>query len=432
MSTKPVRLNQWKTIALFLLSATCFVPPVSATDVDFGPYMANLQRVIKRNWLPPLGTEDRRVVVYFKVLKNGDVTLLRLDKSSGSLVSDDSALVAVAASAPARPLPSGAPDDVDIQFTFDYHKMNVGSSEKQESIIAETLKKSGDQRAKLASLYRGLGNIYGTSHLKTKAEEAYTKSIELYDQLHGRGSEDYVYVMGSKARYLYLHGPESDYAAATKVLDEAQKIVDEAKNTNASGDLDRIRAVLIFEPRSDYAQAEQSLKKAARKAKECKSLSDYQESQLGLADCLLQQQKVDETCAFLNARVMDAMADGQSGSEYVIGTARLLCYLYLHKKQDPAAAINLAESIYKQYKSENATNSKDPTTLQALDLCKTVAMDAKDETKKAEYAKLVEQSIAEGGTPRSSKSRESAGTKDPAGTENPISKGSWPPVERRK
>jgi len=102
-------------------------PSVAAqADVDFGPYMADLQRRIKRAWFPPKGNESKRVVVVFKVHKGGELSNLRLDHSSGVAVADQAALKAVENAAPFRPLPAGANDDVDIQFTFDYNVFNGG------------------------------------------------------------------------------------------------------------------------------------------------------------------------------------------------------------------------------------------------------------------------------------------------------------------
>ncbi len=90
-------------------------------DIDFGPYMADLQRRIKRAWFPPKGNESKRVVVVFKVHSNGTMSNLRLVTSSGAAIADQAALKAVENAAPFRPLPDGAPSDVDIQFTFDYN-----------------------------------------------------------------------------------------------------------------------------------------------------------------------------------------------------------------------------------------------------------------------------------------------------------------------
>ncbi len=102
-------------------------PAASAqADVDFGPYMADLQRRIKRAWFPPKGNESKRVVVQFKVHKGGELSNLRIDHSSGLAIADQAALKAVENAAPFRPLPPGASDDVDIQFTFDYNVFGGG------------------------------------------------------------------------------------------------------------------------------------------------------------------------------------------------------------------------------------------------------------------------------------------------------------------
>ena len=83
-------------------------PSLDATkDVDFGPYMADLQRRIKRAWFPPKGNESKRVVVQFKVHRGGELSNLRIDHSSGVAVADQAALKAVENAAPFRPLPAG-------------------------------------------------------------------------------------------------------------------------------------------------------------------------------------------------------------------------------------------------------------------------------------------------------------------------------------
>src|SRR5208282_1618395 len=89
--------------------------------VDFGPYMADLQRRIKRAWFPPKGNETKRVVLVFKVHSGGELSHLKLDKTSGLAIADEAAMKAVENAAPFHPLPNGAPKVVDIQFTFDYN-----------------------------------------------------------------------------------------------------------------------------------------------------------------------------------------------------------------------------------------------------------------------------------------------------------------------
>ena len=101
-------------------------PASAQADVDFGPYMADLQRRIKQHWVPPKGYESQRVVVQFKVHSGGDVFNLKLDPPSGIDVADEAALKAVQDASPFRPLPPGASDSVDIQFTFDLNIFGGG------------------------------------------------------------------------------------------------------------------------------------------------------------------------------------------------------------------------------------------------------------------------------------------------------------------
>jgi len=100
----------------------------TSRSIDFGPYMAELQRRIKRAWFPPKDARSKRVKVIFKVHRNGEMTNLRLANSSGLTAADEAALKAVESAAPFHPLPIGAPADVDIEFTFDYNVFNGGGS----------------------------------------------------------------------------------------------------------------------------------------------------------------------------------------------------------------------------------------------------------------------------------------------------------------
>lgn len=100
-----------------------YVPPVQtqAQDIDFKPYMDALQTSIKSHWHPPAGG-DHVVRVKFKVHKNGEISDLAFDRMSRSPESDAAVMKAIIASMPSLPpLPEGSPENVDIQFTFEYH-----------------------------------------------------------------------------------------------------------------------------------------------------------------------------------------------------------------------------------------------------------------------------------------------------------------------
>lgn len=91
-------------------------------EPDFGPYMRDLQRRIKMNWDPPKGNESKRVVLLFKIAKDGRLLSCSVYKSSGLPNADAAALNAVKLTAPFRPLPVDFKgQSIDIQFTFDYN-----------------------------------------------------------------------------------------------------------------------------------------------------------------------------------------------------------------------------------------------------------------------------------------------------------------------
>ena len=96
--------------------------PVVAAKPDYGPYMAGLQRKIKREWFPPKGNTSDRIKVLFTISKNGALSDLRILTPGLSEAASHAALEAVInASKEFSPLPAGSPDSVEIEFTFDYN-----------------------------------------------------------------------------------------------------------------------------------------------------------------------------------------------------------------------------------------------------------------------------------------------------------------------
>jgi membrane protein involved in colicin uptake len=104
--------------------ATLSTPLKSAGkgDIDFGPYMARLQERVQWFWAPPFEKKSSRSVVNFKILRDGTVVAIR-SESGESVAANAAGMKAIEAASPFDPLPTGAADDVDIQFTFD---QNVG------------------------------------------------------------------------------------------------------------------------------------------------------------------------------------------------------------------------------------------------------------------------------------------------------------------
>ncbi len=94
-------------------------------EPDFGPYIAELQRRIKRNWAPPAADRSKRVVTLFTVDRSGRLVSVRIQQSSGTEVADAAAIAAVRNSAPFRPLPAEyRGNTIDVQFIFDYDVWN--------------------------------------------------------------------------------------------------------------------------------------------------------------------------------------------------------------------------------------------------------------------------------------------------------------------
>lgn len=93
-------------------------------EPDFGPFMRDLQRRIKKNWYPPKGKESKRVVLLFKIAKDGRLLSCSVLKSSGLPSVDQAAIRAVTITAPFRALPASFEgSSVNIEFTFDYNVM---------------------------------------------------------------------------------------------------------------------------------------------------------------------------------------------------------------------------------------------------------------------------------------------------------------------
>lgn len=101
-------------------------------EPDFGPYIAELQRRIRRNWAPPVEDRSKRVVALFKVSRDGRLLSLRIQQSSGSPAADQAAIAAVRASAPFKQLPPNyRGNDIDVQFIFDYEIYGHGNAQRR-------------------------------------------------------------------------------------------------------------------------------------------------------------------------------------------------------------------------------------------------------------------------------------------------------------
>jgi TonB family protein len=157
----------------------------SSGDVDFGPYMADLQKKIKKGWFPPQGKESKRIELMFVLHRMGEVTNLTLHQSSGDALCDRAAMKAVIDEAPYSPLPKEADNTLDIMFTFDYNVFSRGGS--SNFTTASTIDPADlilrwvlvVQSMPTAENLYGLGNAYEKAKKPEKAEAQYRKALAL-------------------------------------------------------------------------------------------------------------------------------------------------------------------------------------------------------------------------------------------------------------
>jgi TonB family protein len=108
--------------------------PIILSDtrgVNFGPYLARVVYIVRRNWYAVIPESARlgekgRVALVFEIIKDGSVPQLRLLASSGSPALDQAALASIRASNPFPPLPRQfTGNHLVLEFIYFY---NMGTS----------------------------------------------------------------------------------------------------------------------------------------------------------------------------------------------------------------------------------------------------------------------------------------------------------------
>jgi len=95
-------------------------------DIDYGPYMAMLQRTIKSNfYVTNKPTKSTKTTILFSLDKNGSIKHAHVTDSSGFPDYDKAAMKALNSSAPFLPLPFRS-SDMSISYTFNYDSQCVG------------------------------------------------------------------------------------------------------------------------------------------------------------------------------------------------------------------------------------------------------------------------------------------------------------------
>jgi len=82
-------------------------------------YLADCKSRITKQWEPPKGHGQLKIVTAFKILADGLITELRIISSTGPGAADNTAIQAIKESLPLPAIPPGLPRFLDIQFAFE-------------------------------------------------------------------------------------------------------------------------------------------------------------------------------------------------------------------------------------------------------------------------------------------------------------------------
>ena len=121
--------------------------------VSFVSYMARLHHRIKAHWLPKTDT-GASGTVSFTANKDGSIADLKILTSAGNEPFDEAMLATINAAQPFPPLPTGAPNAIPIEFTFDHQVFNHLSKDEPEEVKKSIDKLTADIEFKpTADLY---------------------------------------------------------------------------------------------------------------------------------------------------------------------------------------------------------------------------------------------------------------------------------------
>lgn len=96
----------------------------SLSDVDgadFNSYMNTMYGTIKKNWHPTENSDAGKVVVSYKIKRDGTIIEPKVVSSTNKAL-NQSAIEAIEKSSPLQPLPKKCKKDlIEVSFTFNYN-----------------------------------------------------------------------------------------------------------------------------------------------------------------------------------------------------------------------------------------------------------------------------------------------------------------------
>ena len=94
-------------------------------DFRWAYYLASIRNKIGSHWVPPPGLGGRlvRATVYFRIGRDGQISVARVEDPSGSSFFDQTAMRALLAATPLPPLPAGYDGPwLGVHFGFEYQQ----------------------------------------------------------------------------------------------------------------------------------------------------------------------------------------------------------------------------------------------------------------------------------------------------------------------
>lgn len=120
----PEPVKEEKVVSTPATPAASTVITPEQKDFPFLYYLNIIQNKVSKNWVLTQTAEnniEQKVIIYFKITKNGKVTDVSIEKSSGISFLDQSAFRAVLLSEPFPPLPYEYDGDyLGVHFGFQY------------------------------------------------------------------------------------------------------------------------------------------------------------------------------------------------------------------------------------------------------------------------------------------------------------------------
>ncbi len=337
---------------------------VAEENVDFGPYMDQVQRTIRANWYPPFELQSKKLVIAFKIHSDGTTSNLKVVKSGG-LLEDSAGLDAIRRGAPFHLLPVGAPESVDISFTFDYHMFSAGDIPAVEKSIARLESTAGDHRVKIQSSVKSLADSYAVSAQDEKAKQAFTKALNLANALYGKNSQESLDVVASEVRLLY--SLRKNWKVALEVLRKTAAGMPAGTSVEARARLQSLEAEFVEEPQKHWEAAIHLLTEASQKVKSLKRSNLFSRYTRMLASCFIRADRPDKAVATLNAAVNELLARPSVEVAETLSLAHFLCEVETMAQHDYSGAIVSAEMVYAAFKAKYGEFSR--STVDALDLC---------------------------------------------------------------